>query len=217
MSAPPRIVVVAVVVAATLALNAQENCPPPAQPVLHWVGQSSGCTAENGMPCWSGEPIVFSVTPVGGGPYPECTTYLWDFGDGSSTSTTASPSHLYAVINGTFFVLVRVWGGNVDVFTGKQLMILSATVLPVIERFNASATVIRRGQTLVLSWSTKHATRVQIDPIGVGLDATVTSYSFAPAVTQTYTLTAFGAAAIRVTNPLTVVVGVGAKRRAVRH
>jgi hypothetical protein len=212
MRARSRVVfVVAAIVAVTLVLSAQQQpCPPPAQPVLRWVGQSTGCTSENAVPCAAGETINFSVTPDTGGFYPGCVTYQWDFGDGANSSVSA-PSHAYG-INGTFFVLVRVSGGGVDVFDGKQLLVV-ATVVPTIQRFGASATVVRRGSMVVLSWSTKDATSVRIDPIAVTLAATVTSYSFAPGMTRTYTLTAFGSAAFRVSSPVTVVVSDGAAAR----
>src|SRR5687768_16098661 len=120
MRASSCAVVVAAILTLTFALNAQQPpCPPPAQPELHWVGLTSGCTAENELPCAATETIVFSVTPSGGGSYPACVTYLWDFGD-DTTSTEPAPSHVY-VANGTFFVLIRVRGGDVDVFDGKQM------------------------------------------------------------------------------------------------
>lgn len=214
MRAPSRAVVVAAIVAVTLALNGQQTCPPPAQPEVHWVGQTSGCTAENGFACQAGELIVFSVTPSGGGSYPGCVTYSWDFGDGT-TSTLASPSHVY-VADGTFFVLIGVRGGDVEVFDGRQMNVIPATVVPAIDRFVANATVIRRGQTVVLSWTVRNANSVRIEPLGVTLSALVTSYSFVPTATRTYTLTAFGSAAFRTSLPVTVVVSEG-RRRSVRH
>ena len=213
MRAPSRAVVVAAIVTAAFALSAQEFCPPPAEPVMHWVGQLSGCTAENELPCSFGEMILFSVTPLGGGSYPGCVTYLWNFGDGS-TSTAKSPLHVYTEI-GTVSVSVRIRSIDDEVFAGKPLVIVAETVLPAIQSFSASATVIRRGQTLVLSWSATNATGFRIDPIGVNLGATATSYSFVPTATRTYQLTAFGGAAFRVSNPVTVVVS-EPRRRAVR-
>lgn len=207
-----RVVVVAAIVAVTLALSAQPPCPPPARPVLHWLGLSTGCT-ENGVPCATGETIVFSVTPSTGGSYPGCVTYQWNFGDGGN-STASAPSHVY-IVNGTFFVLVTVSGGGVGELDGKPMTVVT-TVVPIIERFSASATVVRRGTIVTLSWSAKNATSFRIDPISVTLAAGDTKYSFAPGVTRTYTLTAFGAAAFRISNPVTVVVGDG-RRRAVRH
>lgn len=213
MRASLRAVAVAAIVAVAVAVGAQEPCPPPADPVLQWVGQTSGCTPANGLPCQFGEVIIFSVSPFTGGSYPPCVTYFWDFGDGES-SELASPAHVYGV-TGTFFVLVRVRGGDVDVFDGKPMVIIPATVVPVIERFGASATAVLRGRTVVLSWSTRNATSLRIDPLGVTLGPTVTSYSFVPTATRTYTLTAFGSAAFRISGPVTVVVST--RRRAARH
>jgi hypothetical protein len=212
--ASSRAVVAAAIVAATLALNAQQSCPPPAQPVLHWVGQASGCTSENGLPCGTGELIVFSVTPNGGGSYPGCVTYLWNFGDGI-TSTAAAPFHAYAAA-GAFSVSVRVRSGNDDAFGGKQ-MFVSATVVPAIEHFSAGATIVQRGQTVFLTWVTRNAISVRIDPIDLVLDATITSHRLVPTVTTTYTLTAFGAAAITRPSPPVTVIVVEPRRRAVRH
>jgi PKD repeat protein len=212
MRAGSRAVFVAAIVAVALALHAGEECPAPAQPEVHWIGLSSGCTEANALPCAAGETIVFSVTPLGGGAYPACTTYEWNFGGGLEPSTQASPSRVFPA-EGAFFVNVRVSGGGSDGFDGREITV--TTVVPVVESFVATPVSIRRGQTVVLSWSTKYAASVRIDPIGVTLDATVTSYSFAPAVTRTYTLTAFGAAAFRISKPVTVYVS--AKRRAVRR
>jgi len=212
MRAPWRAVVIAAaILSVTLAVSAQQ-CPAPNNPVLLWVGQSSGCTSLNQVPCALGETINFNVTTSDGFPFPACTTYLWDFGDGA-TSTLASPSHVF-VANGTFSVFVRVTGGNEVAFAGKQVVV--TTILPTIERFSASATAIGRGQTVILSWSTKNAATVRIDPINVSLDALTTSYSFAPSVTRTYTLTAFGAAGFRLSLPVTVVVS-DTRRRAVKR
>jgi hypothetical protein len=213
MRARSRAVFVAAIVAATLTLYAQEECPAPAQPQIHWIGLSSGCTEANAVPCAAGETIVFSVTPLGGGSYPACVTYEWNFGGGLEPSTEASPSRVFPA-EGAFFVNVLVRGGESTDFDGKEIVV--TTVVPVVESFVASATSIRRGQTVILSWSTKYATTVRIEPIGVTLDATITSYPFAPTATNTYTMTAFGAAAFRVSNPVTIVVG-PPRRRAVRH
>jgi hypothetical protein len=214
MRASWRAVAVAAFFAVTLALNAQETCLPPAQPEVHWVGLVSGCTAEDGSPCEFGETIAFSVTPLGGGSYQGCVTYSWDFGDGD-TSTAAAPTHVYAE-NGTFFVLVGVRARDEELFDGKQVVIIPETVVPKVEHFSASATVVRRGQLVVLTWSTKNATSVRIEPIGVNLNAVVTRYAIFPTATRTYTLTAFGDAAFRASLPVTVVVG-EERRRAVRH
>ena len=179
---------------------------------MHWVGTLSGCTDVNQLPCEVSEPIVFSVTPSGGGSYPACVTYFWDFGDGV-TSTEPSPSHFFD-FEATFFVLVGVRSGQEELFDGKTIAVMSA--VPRIQRFSASATTIRRGQPLVLSWTTSNAISVRIDPIGVTLPATTTSFTFVPTVTRTYTLTAFGGAAFTVSNPVRVVV-TELRRRAVRH
>ena len=209
-----RFAVLVAIVAATLAVHGQENCSPPAEAELHWSGLTSDCSESNGVPCETGEIIVFSVVPKGGGSYPSCVTYHWSFGDDTTDSTLPSPSHVYVSV-GTFFVLVQVTGGGVTQFAGAPMVITPATVVPIIESFTASAPVVRRGQTLVLSWSVKNATSVRIDPINVTL-TTATSYSFVPTATRTYTLTAFGAAAFRVSTPVTVVVSNG-RQRAVRH
>jgi subtilisin family serine protease len=58
-------------------------------------------------PIMLGDPITFTVVITGTGPF----EYLWDFGDGV-TSTLATPSHLYETA-GTFTVTVTVtseWG-----------------------------------------------------------------------------------------------------------
>jgi hypothetical protein len=48
--------------------------------------------------------VNFTATPTGGvGPY----TYLWDFGDGSPTSTTQNPTHIYTT-PGSFVASVTV-------------------------------------------------------------------------------------------------------------
>ncbi|HET8773299.1 MAG TPA: hypothetical protein VFP80_05890 [Thermoanaerobaculia bacterium] len=212
MRAGSRAVLVAAIVAVALALHAQEECPAPAQPEIHWIGLSSGCTEVNAVPCAALETIVFSVTPAGGGSYPACVTYEWSFGGGLEPSTEASPSRVFPQ-GGDFFVNVLVRGGELTDFTGRDITV--TTVVPVVESFTAAPLSVGRGQTVVLNWATKYASSVRIDPIGVTLDATITSYSFAPAVTRTYTLTAFGAAAFRASRPLTVYVS--AKRRAVRR
>ena len=212
MSSASRAVVVAAVIAVTLAMNAQENCPPPGEPVMHWAGTLSGCTDVNQLPCEVNESIVFSVTPSGGGLYPGCVTYFWDFGDGV-TSTEQAPSHSFA-FEASFFVLVGVRGGLEELFDGKTIAV--TTVVPRVQSFSASATTVRRGRLVVLSWATTNATTVRIDPIGVSLPATTTSFSIFPTVTRTYTLTAFGGAAFSVSKPVTVVV-TELRRLAVRH
>jgi PKD repeat protein len=58
-------------------------------------------------PITLGDPVTFTVTVTGSGPF----EYLWDFGDGT-TSTDASPTHLYTAA-GTYTVMVTVtsdWG-----------------------------------------------------------------------------------------------------------
>lgn len=212
MRAGSRAVFVAVIAVATLALYAQEECPAPAEPEIHWIGLSSGCTELNAVPCAALETIVFSATPLGGGTYPACTTYEWNFGGGLEPSTETSPSRVFPQ-SGDFNVNVLVTGGESSNFAGRNIIV--TTVVPVIESFAATPTAVRRGQTVVLSWSTKYASSVRIDPIGVTLDAANTSYSFAPGVTRKYTLTVFGAAAFRSSQPVTVYVS--AKRRAVRR
>lgn len=212
MRAGSRAVVVAAIVAVALALHAQEECPAPAEPDIHWIGLSSGCTDVNAVPCAALETIVFSATPLGGGTYPACTAYEWNFSGGLEPSTEASPSRVFPA-EGSSFVNLRVIGGGFDAFAGKEITV--TTVVPVVETFTAAPLSVRRGQTVVLSWATKYASSVRIEPIGVTLDAAITSYSFAPGVTRTYTLTASGAAAFRTSRPVTVYVS--AKRRAVRR
>ena len=212
MRAPSRAVGLFVVVAAAVTLHASQPCLPPAPPALHWLGQTTGCTESNQTACAAGEIIVFSVTPVEGNAYPGCITYLWQFGDGA-TSTQPSPAHAY-VLNGAFFVLVTVSNGQESETDGKQI-IIAATVTPSVESFTATPAAVRRGETVVLAWVTRTATEVQIDGLGVRLPATQASYAFVPTATKTYQLVAFSGSATARSAPTTVYVS--AKRRAVRR
>lgn len=103
-----------------------------------------------------------------------------------------------------FFINVQVISSSGDAFGGKPISVIAATIVPVITSFTSSALRVAKGKPIVLRWSVKDATRVKIDPIDLTLDASVTSYTFVPAVTRTYTLTAFGLASSALSKPLTV-------------
>lgn len=53
------------------------------------------CDADGGVgPCCTGAPpLALSFAPIGS---PDLTQFLWDFGDGTPTTTERAPSHVYA-------------------------------------------------------------------------------------------------------------------------
>jgi len=82
---------------------------------------------------------------------------------------------------------------------------IAGTLSPKINYFFASATRVRRGEMVTLTWSTKDVNFVRIDPMGSQFGANG-SYTFAPEHTQSYSLVAFDAAGTLHSDPVLVTV-----------
>ncbi|HFC01086.1 MAG TPA: PKD domain-containing protein [Phaeodactylibacter sp.] len=88
-----------------------ENAPTSPMESLDGCPTASFSIVNNGKP--AGTPISFSNESTG------ATSYLWDFGDGSS-STAENPTHVYEA-TGTFRVKLTVIGGGCTVeFIGTE-------------------------------------------------------------------------------------------------
>lgn len=83
------------------------NCPPLAVASFSYGGACSGTT------------INFNNTTS-----PPANTYLWDFGDGSPTTTTTSPTHTYPSL-GTYVVTMIINGGTPCADTSIQTLYIS--------------------------------------------------------------------------------------------
>lgn len=84
-------------------------------------------------PDFLGETTVFTDTSAG------AVSYLWDFGDGTPTSTLPSPTHTYGV-TGTFTVTLTIFNGDMSDTVQHSVTIVPVVVgdfrlfLPVIQR-----------------------------------------------------------------------------------
>lgn len=87
----------------------------------------------------------------------------------------------------------------------------AATTTPVVMSFAANPSIIERGRSAVLSWTTANATSVSIDN-GVGVQAPSGSVTVTPLQTTTYTLIATGAGGVA-TGTTKVTVSPGSSRR----
>jgi PKD repeat protein len=84
------------------------SAPTAANTAITYKGATSGCVGSFST-CTANESIDFFVTPHGWLPA-ACDTYSWNFGDGSSPSNLAMPSHTYTS-NNTYTVTMVVQGG----------------------------------------------------------------------------------------------------------
>src|SRR6266566_6025034 len=104
------------------------SCTLPATVRVSWRGAYTGCGPANDYrPCAATEPITFTVTGIEKA-IPICAAYLWDFGDKTPQSPSASPTHIYAK-PGTSNFFVRVRGTSQESGDGAAFLILPATVL----------------------------------------------------------------------------------------
>jgi PKD repeat protein len=136
------------------------------------------------------------------------------------------PTHVFASA-GKFTVLLKVSNetgpSQVD---GDGLTILPATAFPSVE-FTVSKNLVKVGDTIVFSWSTKNATkgirienaqRSSFQPVLINDPRPSGTTTLIARESMAYTITAFGDA-VHYTplTPLTVQVVGSAKGRAVRH
>ncbi len=84
-----------------------------------------------------GATTVFTNTSTGG-----ALSYLWDFGDGSPTSTVANPTHMFAAV-GTYTVTLTVsntLGSSVYAATVEIVPPAPQIYLPIMMRAAANKT-----------------------------------------------------------------------------
>jgi PKD domain len=195
---------------------AQSPCPTtqPQKPIIQWEGLLTRCTHDNAVPCAAGEIIQFRAVPEGGGSYAPCETFQWNFGDGSFDSFDREPTHIFTV-PGQYDVTVVVSNPNGINGNATQVPTVFATLNPIIDQFAVSATVVRRGNEVTITWTTRYTYRVRIAPLGIDTTAQSGTYTFVPAETTQYTLTAEGPPSATYAY-VTVTVG-PPRRRAVRH
>jgi PKD repeat protein len=87
--------------------------------VISYKGATTGCAS--GAVCNAGEVIGFSVQPFGW-TKADCDVYDWDFGDNTTHSTAAEPTHSYSN-NGTYTVKVTVKGGSGEGTVSRQITV----------------------------------------------------------------------------------------------
>lgn len=78
---------------------------------ITYTGQQSGCTPSSTALCRRGETIsfdteVFNYTPQ------TCDIFTWDFGDGTPTSNSRTPTHTYAGTASEFSVKLKISNSN---------------------------------------------------------------------------------------------------------
>lgn len=83
-----------------------DSCPSaPGFFEIGWTGKTSSCTASSGQ-CQPNETVDFRAHPWGYS-FQDCDQFLWDFGDGT-TSTSRTPSHKFPATGGEFIVKLTV-------------------------------------------------------------------------------------------------------------
>jgi PKD repeat protein len=199
-----------------LSVRASASCVmPPADPVIDYEGEVTRCAPDRPEGCVVSEAIQFTVAPAGGSQYDDCIAYAWNFGDGS-TSTAVAPSHTFSHV-GTFAISVTVSTPSGAKTATVTISFSLSTVVPIIDTFVASATRVRAGEPVTLTWSTRYAHTILITPIGYQTTEQDGSYTFVPRATETYTISADGPAAKAIWDePITILVAYP-RRHAVRH
>ncbi len=168
------------------------------------VGMLSGCVEEEEEPPANNAPVAsFSyladgktLTFTDGSTDADDTlTYLWDFGDGN-TSTEQNPTHLYAD-NGTYTVTLTVTDGT-DTDTDEEVIIVGnvaptagftyvATNLSVV--FTDTSTDPNTGDTLTWSWNFGDDSALNTTQNPTYAYAAAGTYNVTLTVTDTYGLT----------------------------
>jgi hypothetical protein len=95
-------------------------------------------------------------------------------------------------------------------------MIVVATAPPVVDDFSVNLQRVVAGQEVILTWRTRLARKIRIDPLNYEDDRPTGSLIVKPSQTTTYLLTAYGDAALRSAGPVKVEV-TPSRRRAARH
>lgn len=95
--------------------------------LLTWTGGGGQCTPSTG-PCAVGMDITFSVQTFGVDLSCANHTFDWNFGDGTTSTTTAPMvSHRY-LVPGTYAVSVRVTGADTLQLDGTPYLTLTRTL-----------------------------------------------------------------------------------------
>ncbi len=195
-----RILAVGLSTVITVAAHAQQPpCVAPAPPLIA-IEHISALRAQ-----------FFARSPAGA--FQACDTFAWDFDDGTPIVTQQNPVHEFPS-PGRYTIRLTVTNPAGSA-TAQAFLNIQGTLLPVILEFKAEPARVREGDTVVLSWKTRHTSSIRIDPINYRFTSVTGSIPFRIHSTRQFTLVAIGAAG-QTSRTITVTVA-PPKRRSVRH
>ncbi len=114
------------------------------------VGPFPPSAAATASPNAGSAPLTVQFSSAGSSdPYGHSLTYSWNFGDGSATNTTASPSHAYAA-NGTYTATLTVSNGA-QTGSASTTVVVGQTPPSATMTQPAAGTMYNGGQTINFS------------------------------------------------------------------